>query len=400
LVQLYPEQNIKTFLKDFQLKHSHLEIKSTKPIVKSLNIWQFNFDYSKFNEVGLKAALWKNKAVHQIQFNHFVNSRVIPDDELFEEQWHHINTLINGSPDADLDSDLAWDISTGGLTPQGDTIVIAIIDNGINANHPDFGDRLWINHNEIPENGIDDDMNGYVDDYLGYNSTQANSNIEASSGHGTSVAGIIGAAGNNGIGVSGSNWNSKLMIVKNDFNTTEANVLMAYGYVYTMRQKYNFSLGNEGAFVVTSNSSWGRNFGFAEDAPLWCSFYDELGEVGVVNCAATANLSVNVDQEGDLPTSCTSPFLVSVTNINQFGEKVPEAGFGSNSIDLGAFGNGVMTTNLSGYGTFNGTSAACPNVTGLVGLLYAAPCENLTSIAKKRSWSRCRIRSRLSSEWR
>lgn len=382
LVKLKPNQEIDSFLESFESRHFQSKIFDAKPLVKALNIWQFNFDFTIHKAESLKRKLWQDQTVEQIQYNHFVNSRAVPNDELFDEQWHHLNLLLNGNPEADLDSDLAWDISTGGLTPQGDTIVIAVIDNGIASGHPDLKDRIWINHNEIPFNGIDDDQNGYVDDHLGYNTIEENGNIQGTANHGTSVAGIIGATGNNDEGVTGINWDSKLMIIKNDFNTTEANVLIAYGYAFTMRNKYNLSLGNEGAFVVATNASWGRNFGQAEDAPLWCSFYDRLGEVGIVNCAATANLDINVDQQGDLPTSCSSDFLVSVTNLNQFGEKVRNAAFGANSIDLGAFGDGVFTTQLNGYGAFSGTSAATPNVAGLVGLLYAAPCDNLTCIAK------------------
>ncbi len=382
LIQLNPDESIKSFLDDFHSRHFQAVILSAKPLVKTLNIWQLNFDFTKHRAQDLKSLLWQDASVEQVQYNHFVNSRAIPNDELYDEQWHHLNLLVNGSPEADLDSDMAWDISTGGLTPQGDTIVIAVIDNGIDIDHPDLQGQLWINHNEIPDNGIDDDMNGYVDDYKGYNIIEENGNVNGGDGHGTSVAGIIGATGNNEIGVTGINWDSKLMIIRNNFNTTEANVLIAYGYAYTMRNAYNLSLGAEGAFVVATNASWGRDLGQAEDAPLWCSFYDELGEVGIVNCAATTNNSINVDQDGDLPTSCSSAYLVSVTNLNQFGEKVADAGFGANSIDLGAFGDGVFTTVDGGYGAFAGTSASCPNVTGLVGLLYAAPCDNLTSIAK------------------
>lgn len=382
LVQFSPDQNVQSFLNNFQHRHFLSETFSVKPLVKSLHIWQLHFDFTTHRERDLKALLWHEKSVVQVQYNHFVNSRARPNDELFDEQWHHLNVLLNGSPEADLDSDLAWDISTGGLTPQGDTIVLAVIDNGINLGHPDLQGRVWINHNEVPENGIDDDMNGYVDDYFGYNTNEENGNVDGGEEHGTSVAGILGATGNNKMGVAGVNWDSKLMIIRNNFNTTEANVLMAYGYAYTMRNNYNLSLGSEGAFVVATNASWGRDFGQAEDAPLWCSFYDALGEVGIVNCAATTNTSTNVDQDGDLPTSCNSDYLVSVTNLNQLGEKVSAAGYGLNTIDLGAFGDGVFTTKASGYGAFAGTSAACPNVTGLIGLLYAAPCDNLTSIAK------------------
>ncbi len=382
LIQLKPDQNIESVLEDWQSRHFQAEVLTAKPLVRALNIWQVNFDFTKHKEGDVKSLIWKDDRVEQVQYNHFITTRATPNDPLYEEQWHHLNVLLNGSPDADLDSDLAWDISTGGLTPQGDTIVLAVIDNGIDLDHPDLQDRIWINHNEIPDNGVDDDMNGYVDDYLGYNTNEENGNIAGGEGHGTSVAGIIGATGNNAIGVTGINWDSRLMIIRNNFNTTEANVLIAYGYAYAMRRKYNLNAGQKGAFVVATNSSWGRDFGHAEDAPLWCSFYDELGEVGIVNCAATANASIDVDRNGDLPTSCTSNYLVSVTNLNQFGEKLANAGFGVNSIDLGAFGDGVFTTSDSGYGAFGGTSAACPNVTGLIGLLYAAPCDNLTAIAK------------------
>ena len=382
LVRIKPEQNIKSVLEDLQSRHLQAKALSTKPLVRSLNIWQVNFDFTKYSEGEVKSILWQDDRVEQVQYNHFVTSRATPNDALYEEQWHHLNVLLNGNPEADLDSDLAWDISTGGLTPQGDTIVLAVIDNGIDLSHPDLQDRIWKNHNEVPDNGVDDDMNGYVDDYFGYNTIEENGDVAGGAGHGTSVAGIIGAAGNNGIGVTGINWDSKLMIIRNNFNTTEANVLVAYGYAYFMRNEYNLSAGQKGAFVVATNSSWGRDFGQAEDAPLWCSFYDELGEVGIVNCAATANASIDVDENGDLPTTCTSNYLVSVTNLNQLGEKVLNAGFGANSIDLGAFGDGVFTTSGNAYGAFGGTSAACPNVTGLIGLLYAAPCDNLTAIAK------------------
>ena len=381
LVRLSPDSKIDHIIQRCQSVQRSPTPFSYKQLIPNLNIWQISFDFTQVDQRSLKQDLWLQEAVQQVQYNQFVQDRAVPDDPLFDDQWHHVNSLLNGSPNADLDSDLAWDIATGGLTPFGDTIVIAVIDNGIGLEHEDLVNQRWVNHAEIPNNGIDDDANGYIDDYLGYNSLEDNGDI-AGGDHGSSVAGIIAAQGNNQIGVTGINWDAKLMVIKNNFNTTEANVLASYGYAYNMRRAYNLSNGNEGAFVVATNSSWGRDFGQPESAPLWCDFYDELGAQGIVNCAATSNMDINVDAEGDLPTACTSPYLIAVTNVNAFGEKVNDAGYGSESIDLGAFGDGVFTTNENSYGVFNGTSAACPMATGLVGLLYAAPCANLTSIAK------------------
>ena len=259
-----------------------------------------------------------------------------PNDVEFPNQWQYINTeQSGGSQGADIDVDLAWDVTTGGLTANGDTIVVAVLDDGIDLNHSDFENNLWVNHAEIPNNGIDDDENGYIDDYRGWNSNQDNDNI-AGGGHGTPVAGIVGAKGNNGTGVAGVNWNVKVMVVKNDFNTSEAGVLAAYSYPLAMRQQYNESNGTRGAFVVSTNASWGVDFGRPEDAPIWCSYYDTLGTYGILNCGATINGNVNVDEEGDLPTACSSDFMISVTNMNHFDNKVQGAGYGLETIDLGA----------------------------------------------------------------
>src|SRR5690606_5975802 len=125
----------------------------------------------------------------------------------FTEQWHWLNTGAGGGLlDADIDAEIAWDFTTGGLTANGDTIVVAIIDSGLDYNHEDIAANVWINHSEIPGNGIDDDGNGYVDDVYGWNAYDENGDIWGNS-HGLQVAGMVGAVGNNGIGITGMNWN-------------------------------------------------------------------------------------------------------------------------------------------------------------------------------------------------
>jgi hypothetical protein len=350
-----------------------------------LYIWRFHFDHTQVNELRFLSTIRRDEAVIAAQFNHFIEPRTtIPDDPSFDRQWQYINPGgEEGVEDADLDMEQAWDIATGGITVDGDTIVVCVIDDGVDIDHEDLVENLWINHAEIPDNGIDDDLNGYIDDYRGWNIFQDNDDINPGGSHGTPVAGIIGAVGNNSLGVSGVNWAVKVMVVKNNNNTSEAALIEAYSYPLIQRMRYNTSNGTEGAFVVATNTSWGLDNGMAEDAPIWCGLYDSLGVHGILNCAATVNKNFDVEIQGDLPTTCPSDYLLSVTNLDRSDEKVTSAGFGTTSIDLGAYGENVYTiTNSGGYGIFKGTSSATPHVAGAVALMYSAPCPTLMAITK------------------
>lgn len=359
------------------------QIVPVKRISKNLNIWLLHSNNSSINTLELLNVLRSHKLVHTAQLNHLIENRGnIPNDPQFNQQWPLLNDGSMGLVNADLDSELAWDITTGGLAPNGDTIVVCVIDDGIDLYHEDLEANLWRNHAEIPNNNIDDDNNGFVDDYLGWNAYTQEDNIGLGAWHGTPTAGIIGAKGNNNTGVSGVSWNIQMMIVKGGGN--EADAIAAYEYPLEMRKLYNETDGEKGAFVVATNTSWGVNGLHADEAPVWCALYDSLGAYGVLNCAATANNEVDVEIYGDMPTSCTSDYLISVTNINRFDEKVIEAAYGSESIDLGAYGELSYTTAYNNtYNTFGGTSAATPHVTGTIGLLYAAPCLSFATLSKE-----------------
>lgn len=311
--------------------------------------------------------------------NKMLQSRKKPNDPLFSSQWQLDNSMVN--PGKDFNILKAWDHTTGGINTYGDTVVIAVIDDGVNGMHEDLIGNMWINHNEVPNNGIDDDENGYLDDYYGWNVTLSNDNVNSGGGHGTPVAGIVGAKGNNGIGVSGVNWHVKIMAINYGF-ASEANALASYGYAYTQRLLYNTTNGAKGAFLVATNASWGVDNAFPEDAPLWCALYDSLGVIGVINCAATVNSNADVDLVGDLPTTCNSPYLIAVTNMNEQDNKVIGAGYGRKSIDIGAYGAQTYTLTTTNYGRFGGTSAASPHVTGVFGLIYSAKCNFFDSIAR------------------
>lgn len=364
--------------------HARTANTSWSPIKNApFNLHVLTVDYTKHSDTEVMRALYQNDNVEYVQTNKIMQLRAEPNDEFFDRQWQYINDGSNGGTiDADIDADRAWDITTGGLTADGDEIVVLIIDDGYDIDHDDMVNNLWVNRGEIPGDSIDNDQNGYIDDINGWNQQNNSNDISRGGGHGTPVAGIIGAKGNNGIGVAGVNWDVKLMIVK-QAGISEANVIEAYSYAYDKRKKYNETNGAEGDFVVATNASWGIDQGNPDDSPIWCDLYNIMGEEGILSCGATANENFNIDEIGDLPTGCSSDFLISVTNLNRNDTKVTSAGYGRVTIDLGAHGRDTYTVSRNNnYAGFGGTSGATPHVAGAVALMYSVPCPELITLSK------------------
>lgn len=383
LVQLKDGNSIKSFTNDFK----YLDIRSKQLLSSRMNIWLCTYDVDRIEVDEILFTIRQNERVHAVQFNHYVSLRdaerttdnfnnekssplLTPNDPRFNEQWALNNTGQSGGVvDADIDAPEAWNLSTGGVTALGDTIVVAIVDGGCDTNHQDL--NYWYNYEEIPGNGIDDDVNGYIDDYRGWNAYDNNGSVPSSS-HGTHVSGIAAARGNNTLGVAGVNWNCKVMPIGGSSNT-ESIVVAAYGYVLEMRARYNETNGQHGAFIVATNASFGVDYGQPANYPLWCSIYDSLGVQGILNCGATANLNINVDIQGDIPTACPSPYMISVTNTTSSDTKNNGAAYGLTTIDLGAPGTSVLSTYPSNsYSSLTGTSMATPHVTGAIALMFAA----------------------------
>jgi hypothetical protein len=383
LVQFRPEIDEDVYFSTF----NDYGVEKIQLLSDLMNIWWVKYEVDIIPDQEFLGLTRAHHAVLDAQFNHVVQLRgsddlieetmgvlnslsTFPNDPRFNEQWGLHNTgQTGGVPDADIDAPEAWDFTTGGLTALGDTIVVAIVDGGMDLNHNDL--NYWFNWGEIPGNGIDDDGNGYIDDYRGWNAYNNNGNVPSSS-HGTHVGGIAGAKGDNNLGVSGVNWNVKVMPIAGS-SSNEATVIAAYGYALKMRWLYNQTNGLEGAFIVATNASFGVDQGQPSNYPLWCAIYDSLGIQGVLSTGATANANWDIDVVGDVPTACPSPWLISVTNTTHNDVKNTGAAYGATTIDLGAPGTSILSTDLSNtYTLKTGTSMATPMVTGAIALMFGA----------------------------
>ncbi len=370
----------KTFRDLQQSTDADLSMWRIKTLVPSLDIYLVGFE-SSLSDKQVLAHVDSHRAVQVAQFNHTnVSQRLVPNDTNFGSLWGLNNTgQTGGTNDADIDAVEAWDITTGGTTVDGDRIVVAVIDGGFSLNHQDLD--FYTNSGEVAGNGVDDDGNGYVDDVNGWNAYNSNGSIPNDQ-HGTHVAGTVGAKGNNNLGVVGVNWGVEVMALAGSAGN-ESVVVEAYGYAYKARLDYNNSGGSQGAFVVSTNASFGVDYGNASSYPIWCGFYNDLGSVGILNAGATTNSNTNVDTQGDIPTTCTSLYLVGVTNTTHNDTKVNAAGYGTTHIDLGAPGSNILsTTPNNNYQSLSGTSMATPHVAGAIALMYAAGCQGFMNAYK------------------
>ncbi len=313
-------------------------------------------------------------------FADIFQASTFPNDPMFSQLWGMHNTgqwVYNdyGTPDADIDAPEAWDISTG-----SSSVVVAVIDTGVDYNHPDLSANMWRNPDEwggIP--GYDDDGNGFVDDVYGWDFRNDDSNPMDDNNHGTHCAGTIGGVGNNAVGVAGVNWTVQIMALKflsSGGSGWTSDAIQCVNYARMMREQYNDSGGTEGANIVLTSNSWG---GGSYSSTLK-SAIEASGDEGMAFVAAAGNAGWNTDISKHYPSSYDSDNIISVAATDPgdglatryvYGSTF-NSNYGPTTVDLGAPGVQVRSTiRYGGYANYNGTSMATPHVAGVAALAWS-----------------------------
>jgi subtilisin family serine protease len=273
-------------------------------------------------------------------------------------------------------------------------VVIGVIDEGVQIGHPDLAPNIWVNPYEIAGNGVDDDANGYVDDVYGWDFQGNDNSVYDGTGddHGTHVAGTIGAAGNNALGVVGVNWTTAMIVGKflgpNGGSTADA--IEAVDYFTALKTRAVNPIN-----VVALNNSWGGGgYSQALHAAIIRAAKAEILFVAAAGNGNRAGKGINNDTTPFYPASYNTTVaaggesaasydsVIAVTAINSSGAKASFGNYGATSVDLGAPGVSVNSTvPTSSYGSYSGTSMATPHVTGAIAL-YASthPGESAAAI--------------------
>jgi subtilisin family serine protease len=282
----------------------------------------------------------------------------VPNDTFYQNGflWGLDNAgQLGGVPDADVDAPEAWDIAR-----DANDVVVAVIDSGIRYTHSDLAENMWRNPGEVPGNGIDDDKNGFIDDIHGINTITGSGNPWDDNGHGTHVAGTIGAVGNNGIGVVGVAWRVKLMALK---------FLDRNGVGFTSSAVTCIDYALKKGVKILNNSWGGPNFSQAlQDA------ISVARASGVIFVAAAGNDGINTDIFPHYPSAYLHDNIVSVAASNMFDELADFSNFGALSVDIAAPGDDILSTYYASNGSYlyaSGTSMAAPFVSGALALLKA-----------------------------
>jgi subtilisin family serine protease len=301
----------------------------------------------------INVASFERDAVDQVS--------AVPSDPQYSQLWGM----------SAIDAPAAWNISTG-----SSSVVVAVIDTGVDYTHRDLAANIWTNPGEIAGNGIDDDGNGFVDDVHGYDFVNNDGNPMDDNSHGTHVAGTIAAVANNGQGVAGVNWTSSIMALKfldADGSGYLSDAIRAVNYATMMRTQY-------GVNVRVMNNSWGGGeYSSALESAIRAS-----GNADILFVAAAGNDATNNDTSPQYPANYSPANVISVAAVDQTDHLASFSCYGASTVDIAAPGVSIYSTVPGNrYAIYSGTSMATPFVAGVAALAWAV--DPTATVAEVRS---------------
>lgn len=367
LIQVVPENSNRAYLTSL---FPHTTITLTAEL---FHIWKVEFPnlppmdrIQKLKQEGKIKLATRNKRLHP--------RATTPNDTFFPLQTFHLNNFNPGqSVTYGINSIGAWDFNKSGVTAKGDTIVVAVCEDGFDSLHQDLD--YFINYNENPNDTLDNDSNGARNDFRGWDIANNNGSLVGGGiSHSTKVCGAF-ARGDNKKGISGVTWNCKILPINFNGFVSIDNSIKAYNYCLNMKRLYRQSNKQKGAYIVAINFSFGTTGDPADDT-LWKAAIDSLGKEGILMAVAVDNRNSDVESYQDLPVLLNSPYQINVTNYNYTTLETDGSAFGKKFVHLAAPNKYYTTMANNSYGNSGfGASFSAPVVAGTVALMYSNICD-------------------------